>query len=64
MRHRGVEFNIQEALPGQWRYSFKIDGKTIAGKTQTKLQLLAIHRVKVRIDRELRRDASSTEKES
>ncbi|MCC8936977.1 hypothetical protein H8A97_08425 [Bradyrhizobium sp. Arg62] len=59
MQHRGVQFSIQEALPGQWRYSFKIDGKTISGKTQTRLQLLAVRRVKDRINRELNRSAES-----
>lgn len=41
MQHRAVQFSIREALPGEWRYSFQIDGKTISGKTQTRLQLLA-----------------------
>ncbi|MCP3413620.1 hypothetical protein NLM16_05850 [Bradyrhizobium brasilense] len=59
MQHRGVQFSIREALPGEWRYSFKIDGKTINGKTQTRLQLLAVRRVKDRISRELNRNAEN-----
>ncbi|MGY4315157.1 hypothetical protein [Bradyrhizobium sp. JR3.5] len=61
MQHRGVQFSIREALPGEWRYSFKIDDKIISGKTQTRLQLLAVRRVKDRINRELNR---GTETES
>ncbi|MGY2986130.1 hypothetical protein ACVI1K_003477 [Bradyrhizobium sp. USDA 4508] len=59
MQHRGVQFSILEASPGHWRYNFKIDGKTISGKTQTRLQLLAVRRVKDRINRELNRSAES-----
>lgn len=59
MQHRGVQFIIREALPGEWRYSFKLDGKTIAGKTQTRLQLLAVRRVKNRINRELSRNSET-----
>ncbi|VIO69738.1 hypothetical protein [Bradyrhizobium ivorense] len=59
MQHRGVQFSIREALPGEWRYSFKIDGKTINGKTQTRLQLLAVRRVKDRISRELNRNVET-----
>lgn len=59
MQHRGVQFIIREALPGEWRYGFKIDGKTIAGKTQTRLELLAVRRVKNRINRELSRSAQT-----
>ncbi|WFU31509.1 hypothetical protein QA635_34075 [Bradyrhizobium brasilense] len=54
-----MQFSIREALPGEWRYSFKIDGKTISGKTQTRLQLLAVRRVKDRINRELNRGAET-----
>ncbi|MGF6310695.1 hypothetical protein ABIB82_004952 [Bradyrhizobium sp. i1.8.4] len=61
MQHRGVQFSIREALAGEWRYSFKIDDKIISGKTQTRLQLLAVRRVKDRINRELNR---GTETES
>ncbi|WFU62689.1 hypothetical protein [Bradyrhizobium brasilense] len=61
MQHRGVQFSIREALPGEWRYSFEVDSKTISGKTRTRLQLLAVRRVKDRINRELNR---STEHES
>ncbi|MCP2221723.1 hypothetical protein [Bradyrhizobium elkanii] len=58
MQHRGVQFSVREALPGEWRYSFKIDGKTISGKTQTRLQLLAVRRAKDRINRALNRSAA------
>nr|WP_076862035.1 hypothetical protein [Bradyrhizobium mercantei] len=59
MQHRGVQFHMREALPGEWHYRFEIDDRTISGKTQTKLQLLAVRRVKDRINRELKRNAES-----
>jgi hypothetical protein len=55
MRHRGVHFSIREVLPGQWRYSFEVDGKMISGKSRTKPQPLAVRPVKDRIKRELNR---------
>lgn len=55
MQHRGVQFSIREVLPGEWRYSFEVDGKTISGRTRTRLELLAVRRVKDRINRELNR---------
>ncbi|NEV01704.1 hypothetical protein FNJ47_39550 [Bradyrhizobium sp. UFLA 03-164] len=59
MQHRGVQFSIREASAGEWRYRFEMGGKTISGKTRTRLQLLAIRRAKDRIDRELNRSAES-----
>ncbi|BBC02415.1 hypothetical protein BE61_78780 [Bradyrhizobium elkanii USDA 61] len=55
MQHRGVQFSIREVLSGEWRYSFELDGKTISGRTRTRLELLAVRRVKDRINRELNR---------
>ncbi|VIO69752.1 hypothetical protein CI1B_29850 [Bradyrhizobium ivorense] len=55
MQHRGVQFSMREEVPGEWRYSFEVDGKAISGKTRTRLQLLAVRRIKDRINRELNR---------
>ncbi|WP_347341776.1 hypothetical protein [Bradyrhizobium uaiense] len=54
-----MQFSIREASAGEWRYRFEMGGKTISGKTRTRLQLLAIRRAKDRIDRELNRSAES-----
>lgn len=55
MNHRGVEFTIAKtALPGIWQWEFRIGDETRTGKTETKIDLLAIRRVQLRIDRELK----------
>jgi hypothetical protein len=55
MNHRGVEFTVAEtALPGVWQWQFRIGDETRTGKTETKIDLLAIRRVQLRIDRELK----------
>jgi len=55
MNHRGVEFTVaQTATPGIWQWQFRIGEETKTGKTETKIDLLAIRRVQLRIDRELR----------
>ena len=53
MIHKGVEFTVTQAAPGVWRWQFRIGDKVKTGKTEAKLQLLAIRRVQLRIDREL-----------
>jgi hypothetical protein len=55
MNHRGVEFTVAEtALPGVWQWQFRIGDEIRTGKTETKIDLLAIRRVQLRIDRELK----------
>jgi len=55
MNHRGVEFTITKtAIPGVWQWQFRIGDETKTGKTETKIDLLAILRVQLRIDRELK----------
>jgi hypothetical protein len=55
MNHRGVEFTLAKtALPGVWQWQFRIGDETRTGKTETKIDLLAIRRVQLRIDRELK----------
>ena len=63
MIHKGIEFTVMATeAPGIWRWQFTIDGKTRTGRTEARLELLAIRRVKLRIDRALRkRDAAQDE---
>jgi hypothetical protein len=55
MNHRGVEFTVAKtALPGIWQWQFRIGEQIKTGRTETKIDLLAIRRVQLRIDRELK----------
>ena len=55
MIHDGIKFTVAATeAPGIWRWQFTINEKTWTGRTETRLELLAIRRVEVRIDRELR----------
>jgi len=55
MIHKGVEFTVTAVAPGIWKWQFRVGDKTVAGKTEAKLNLLAIRRVQLRIDRELKK---------
>ena len=55
MIHKGVEFTVTAAAPGVWKWQFRIGDRVVAGKTEAKLNLLAIRRVQLRIDRELKK---------
>ena len=58
MNHRGVEFTVAKtAIPGIWQWQFRIGERVKSGRTETKIDLLAIRRVQLRIDRELKRSA-------
>jgi hypothetical protein len=64
MIHKGVEYTVTPATPGVWKWQFQIGDTVKTGKTEAKLQLLAIRRVQLRIDRELKkasREASAAE---
>lgn len=55
MNHRGIDFTVAKtAIPGVWQWQFRIGDQIKSGKTETKIDLLAIRRVKLRIDRELK----------
>lgn len=55
MNHRGVEFTVAKTtIPDVWQWQFRIGEETKTGKTETKIDLLAIRRVQLRIDRELK----------
>jgi hypothetical protein len=41
--------------PGVWKWQFRIGEKLNSGKTETRINLLAIRRVQLRINRELKK---------
>lgn len=55
MIHKGIEFTVTPAAAGLWNWQFRIGEQTKTGKTEAKMQLLAIRRVQLRIDRELKK---------
>jgi hypothetical protein len=55
MVHKGVEFTVTAVAPDIWKWQFLLGDRVIAGKTEAKLGLLAIRRVQLRIDRELKK---------
>ena len=57
MIHKGVEFTVTATGPGIWKWQFRIGDRVVCGKTEARLQLLAIRRVQLRIDRELKKTA-------
>jgi hypothetical protein len=55
MIYKGIEFAVVAAdAPGIWRWQFTINGEIRTGRTEARLELLAIRRVKLRIDRALK----------
>jgi hypothetical protein len=55
MNYRGVEYTVvTTATPGIWKWQFRIGDEVKTGKTETRISLLAIRRVQLRIDRELK----------
>ena len=57
MMHRGVEYTVTPSAPSVWQWQFRIGDAVISGKTETNIRLLAIRRVHLRIDRELKKAA-------
>jgi hypothetical protein len=56
MMHKGVEYTVAvTAVPSIWKWQFQIGETVKTGKTETKIDLLAIRRVQLRIDRELKK---------
>ena len=55
MNHKGIEYTlVTTATPGVWKWQFRIGDRVKTGKTETRINLLAIRRVQIRINRELR----------
>ena len=57
MNYKGVDYILTPVAPGVWKWQFQIADKVISGKTEARLNLLAIRRVQLRIDRELKKVA-------
>jgi hypothetical protein len=55
MIYKGVEYTVVAVGPGVWKWQFPIGEKVVAGKTEARLSLLAIRRIQMRIDRELKK---------
>ncbi|KJC62481.1 hypothetical protein UP10_04010 [Bradyrhizobium sp. LTSPM299] len=55
MIHKGIEFSVTQVAVGVWKWRFQIGERDFTGKTEAKLNLLAIRRVQLRIDRELKK---------
>jgi hypothetical protein len=57
MIHKGIEFSVVATdVSGIWRWRFAINGEIKTGRTEARLELLAIRRVKLKIDRELKQN--------
>ncbi|WP_275171153.1 hypothetical protein [Bradyrhizobium sp. CSS354] len=53
--HRGIHFSLKpNAAPGYWRYAYAVGDRARSGRVQGRLPLLAIRRVQMRIDRDMR----------
>jgi hypothetical protein len=58
MTHKGVDYTVAlTTTPGIWKWQFQIGEQIKTGKTETRINLLAIRRVQLRIDRELKKTA-------
>jgi hypothetical protein len=58
MNHKGVEYIVAPtATPGIWKWQFRIGEQLKTGRTETGISHLAVRRVQLRIDRELKKVA-------
>jgi hypothetical protein len=56
MHHKGVEYTIAlSSTPGVWKWQFRIGDLVKSGRTETRINLMAVRRVQLRIDRELKK---------
>ncbi|PSO16944.1 hypothetical protein [Bradyrhizobium sp. MOS003] len=54
--HRGIHYSLRpNAAPGYWHFAYAIGGRVRSGRVQGRLRLLAVRRVQMRIDRDMRR---------
>jgi hypothetical protein len=61
MTYKGVDFSVSvTAVPDVWKWQFQIGQLMKSGRTEAKLQLLAVRRVQSQIDRELRKLVRAT----
>ena len=62
MNYRGIEYSLtMTTVPGVWKWQFAIGDEIKTGKTETKIDLLAVRRVQSRIDRELKKMVAQTD---
>ncbi len=55
MNHKGVEYSLTRSeTPDIWKWQFRIGNLVKSGRTEASLPLLAIRRVQLKIDRELK----------
>ena len=55
MDHKGVEYTLTRSeTPGVWKWQFRIGDLVRSGRTEARLLLLAMRRVQLKIDRELK----------
>ena len=55
MNHKGIEYSLTRSeTPDIWKWQFRVGDLVKSGKTEARLPLLAIRRVQLKIDRELR----------
>ena len=55
MNHKGVEYTLTRSeTPGVWKWQFRIGDLVRSGRTEARLLLLAMRRVQLKIDRELK----------
>ena len=55
MNHKGIEYTLTRSeTPGIWNWQFRIGDLVRSGRTEARLLLLAMRRVQLKIDRELR----------
>ncbi len=55
MDHKGVEYTLNRSeTPGVWKWEFRIGDLVRSGRTEARLLLLAMRRVQLKIDRELK----------
>jgi len=55
MIYKDVEYTLTLVSPGVWQWQFQIRDRVVSGRTEAKLNLLAVRRVQLRIDRELKK---------
>ena len=55
MNHKGVDYSLAlTETPGIWKWQFRIGDFARSGRTEARLLLLAMRRVQLKIDRELK----------
>jgi hypothetical protein len=54
MKYRNIEYELEMIAPRIWKYRFRIGRAVKSGTARADLRPSAIHRIKKRIDRELR----------